>query len=213
MKKDVGKKERKLSKQKPKFNFPKLFFSLIKFVVDFHELLRLHIKQIAHMSAMTTNDVKRGCGEGRVDRKGKDVCLGVVSLVVPIKKQPRVQAVLHVATASYVTTLLQVMRHSNLESTTSLVTLLDAIKQEQGMEVRTDATSCTPVECFSPFPPPSFTPTAVYVGLYKQSAAMLISAPQMRSSYQRVASPSQPPNIWDEREPISPFLNPVQLFV
>nr|CAD7197010.1 unnamed protein product [Timema douglasi] len=110
--------------------------------------------------------------------------------------------------------LVSISPSNNLESTTSLVTLLDAIKQEHGMEVRTDATLCTPVECFSPSPPASFTPTAVYVGLYKQSAAMwLISAPQMRSSYQRVASPSQPPNIWDEREPISPFLNPVQLFV
>nr|CAD7588364.1 unnamed protein product [Timema genevievae] len=89
-----------------------------------------------------------------------------------LKKQPRVQAVLHVATSPYVTTLLQVMRHSNLESTTSLVTLLDTIKQEEGMEVRTDATLCTPVECFTPSLPPSFTPTAESVGLYKQLAAM-----------------------------------------
>nr|CAD7258799.1 unnamed protein product [Timema shepardi] len=83
---------------------------------------------------------------------------------------------------------------SNLESTTSLVTLLDAIKQGQGMEVRTDATLCTPVECFSPSPPASFTPTAVYVGLYKQSAAMwLISAPRMRSSYQTGREPFPTP--------------------
>nr|CAD7455455.1 unnamed protein product [Timema tahoe] len=61
---------------------------------------------------------------------------------------------------------------SNLESTTSLVTLLDTIKQEEGMEVRTDATLCTPVECFTPSLPPSYTPTAESVGLYKQLAAM-----------------------------------------